>query len=129
MYKIYARNHHIFKTDIQEPEHSATFNALGYNKVVYYSLLSPNVLSDLKPNLNNYSYNYDLVGGGLGISTLFKRIGTDIGPWTAQDENGNEIAANKTWFTFGNYDFSGLHAITLFHDDPSLQYPNIPYID
>ncbi|WP_052380355.1 cellulose binding domain-containing protein [Paenibacillus camerounensis] len=129
LYKIYARNHHIFKTDIQEPEHSATFNALGYNKIVYYSLLSPNVLSDLKPNLNNYSYNYDLVGGGLGISTLFKRIGNDIGPWTAQDKDGNVIAANKTWFTFGNYDFSGLHAITLFHDDPSLQYPNTSYIN
>jgi len=62
-----------------------------------------------------------IVGDGLGASALFKRIGTDKGPWIAKDENGNVIDAPKVPVL--NMVFSELHGIDLFYKDSRLKYP------
>lgn len=71
--------------------------------------------------MNNYYYEHDFVGDGLGASALFKRIGTDIGPWVAKDENGNVIDGTK--IPGLNLIFSAVHGIDLWYNDSGLKYP------
>lgn len=119
-YMIEDRNESIFKTSIKSPKHAATFNALGYNKISYWQLEN-DVLNTIKPRLYNYYFKNDLVGVGLGDSATFSRIGTNIGPWTAYDANGNIIVEDDT---FG-YSFSAVHGIDLFLHHRNLTYPSI----
>lgn len=112
-----------FSKEVKKPVHCATFNAFGYNKVDFYAnkLIQGDVFTAAEGLLNNYYYEYDLVGDGLGASTLFKRIGTDIGPWTAKDENGNVIDATR--IPVLNMIFSAVHGIDLWYKDSRLKYP------
>lgn len=131
MYKIYNANnafYGVFKEDVLPPVHSATFNALGYNKIQYFDnegglslfkhLLKQEDINAINERLNNYYYKNDLVGEGLGHSILFKRLGTDVEPWIAKDKDGKPIEPD-----FG-YSISELHSISLFYEEPLLKYPN-----
>lgn len=112
-----------FSKEVKKPVHCATFNGFGYNKADFYGnkLIQKEVFTAAEELLNNYYYQYDLVGDGLGASALFKRIGTDKGPWIAKDENGNVIDAPKVPVL--NMVFSELHGIDLFYKDSRLKYP------
>lgn len=111
-----------FSKEVKKPVHCATFNAFGYNKADFYAnkLTNGDVFTAAEGLLNNYYYQYDLVGDGLGASALFKRIGTDKGPWIARDENGNVIEKNQ-WIP---YEPVKLHGVMLFFTDVGLKYPN-----
>ena len=70
--------------------------------------------------LNNYNYKYDLVGEGFGNSLLFKRLGTDIGPYRAKDKDGNEI---KKPILRPHY-VNQIHGIHWFCNDERLKEEN-----
>jgi len=111
-----------FKSDIATPVHSATFNALGYNKAQFFGkwLFKRGIVDDVIDKLTNYYYERDFVGDGLGHSVLFKRLGADVGPWTAtKDGEGNPIPPGS------KFELSKLHSISLFMRDSLLTYPNI----
>lgn len=118
LYSVYDANDGIFglfKQDFQVPYHSATFNSLGYNQLAYINKEN-DVLNEIEKKLINYYYEKDLVGEGLGASLLFKRIGSDIGPWTAYDEYGNlievEILSVETPYTINK-----IHGINVMLND------------
>lgn len=128
LFKIYDANDGVtffgwWKANIPTPVHSATFNALGYNKAQYFTkgLFKNNIQQALKGKLNNYYIKNDLVGEGLGHSGCFARLGTDIGPWTATDKDGKPIVKDNA---FG-YALSKLHPLTHFLNLGSLKYPNL----
>lgn len=112
-----------FTKDVKKPIHCATFNGFGYNRIDFEAnkLIQGDVFSAVEGLLNNYNYEYDFVGDGLGSSDLFKRIGTDIGSWTAEDEYGNEIDAPRVPGL--NLVFSEIHGIDLWCKDSRLKYP------
>ena len=117
LYNIYDDNNGyfgLFKKNIKEPIRSATFNALGYNKVQYFDnwLFNDSLVEDIKDVLYNYYYKNDFVGEGLGHSWVYKRLGTDIGPWIAKDENGDIIVEEDKW----GYAIAKLHSIELFYE-------------
>ena len=63
LYKLYNANEGgIFKkkANIQTPVHSATFNGLGYNNIIY-ATLERDVLSGYKMILTNFYYWKDIV--------------------------------------------------------------------
>lgn len=123
LYQIENRNESIFKTRIKSPLRATTFNALGYNRFDYKTLEN-DVLNTIKPSLYNYYYKNDLVGEGLGASLAFVRMGTDIGPWTARDANGDVIVEDDS---FG-YSLLAVHGIHLWVQDINLKYPNVPIL-
>ncbi|WP_291652063.1 VWA domain-containing protein [Clostridium sp.] len=125
LYEVYDANDGtlgLFKSNITEPIHSATFNALGYNKQQYFTnwLFKIGNVEKINSKLYNYYFNKDLVGEGLGNSLLFERLGTEVGEWTATDSNGNEIPTSS-WLP---YEFGKLHGIDLFYNQKGLIYPN-----
>ncbi|MGF7047665.1 hypothetical protein J2T13_002170 [Paenibacillus sp. DS2015] len=126
LYKIYDANDGtfgFFKSDITPPIHSATFNGLGYNQVDYFSngLFKQGNVNSISQKLTNYYYKNDLVGEGAGSSWAFKRLGTDVGPWTAKDEKGNVIMPEDNT----SLDLTKVHAIGLFYYEPGLKYPTL----
>lgn len=125
LYNTYDSNEGMFgffKTNLKIPTHSATFNALGYNKVNHW-MIKNSIINSVKDKLNNYYFKYDLVGQGFGASKVFKRIGTDIGPLIAKDEKGNPLKFEKI-SSMMPYSFSELHAIDIFYNEESLKYTN-----
>lgn len=128
-YKTLRNNEGIFgffKSDIDEPVHSATFNALGYNKVQYWDLKN-DIVSEAKKRIDNYYYVQDLVGQGLGSSSVFERIGREAGAWVPHNKNGTVIKP-KLISSKMPYSFSQIHDITLFHNDDNLHYDKIPIL-
>jgi len=128
LYKTYNSNEGFLglgKSNITTPVHSATFNALGYNRIVY-TTLENDILDQYKNKLNNYCYEHDLVGGLFGDSVGYIRAGTNITPpWTAKDKNGNYIVdSNKIW-----YYVTEVHGIELWYYDENLAYPHIGIVD
>jgi len=121
----------IKKEKIKEPVRSVTFNAFGYDRISYLSMdLKARSLAALKTR--NYYYMYDFVGDGLGRPPLFWRIGIDIDPWVAIDENGNIIEAPKIkigyWDIEINIIFTKVHGIYLWINDERMKYPNLKVI-
>lgn len=102
-------------------KNAATFNGLGYNALCYLFNIQQDIQVMWQNKLTNYYYNHDLVGGLLGNSGLFMRIGTQVSPWEAKDSNGNDILP---WYTVG-YSFSTVHGITLWHNDSKLKSSKI----
>ena len=82
------------------------------------------IKDDLQTKINNYYYEKDFVGENLGNSLAFKRLGNNIGPWTAKDENGNTNTIDTSII-----EWSKVHGITLFHYDKNLIYPNVNIIE
>ena len=116
VYKVYNANEGIFgafKANIPEPVHSATFNALGYNKLVY-ALLENDVLKRYKSKLTNYYYQYDLIGEGLACTLAWKRAGTDV-MLLGCDSKGNLLRKDAPKLRDVK-----LHGIKTFHDDYDL---------
>lgn len=128
IYKVYNSNEGFLgvlnKANIKEPIHSATFNGLGYNRLVYKTLEN-DILRQYKDKLHNYYYKGDLVGQSLGAnpSGTFVRAGKDFGPWIAKDKNGNAIPIND-WI----YEMTKVHGIKLWHYDSNLKYSSIDII-
>lgn len=125
LYEVYDANDGtlgFFKSNITEPIHSATFNALGYNKKQYFTnwLFKQSNVEKINNRLYNYYFNKDLVGEGLGNSLLFERLGTEMPGWTATDADGNDIPTSS-WLP---YEFAKLHGIDLFYSQGGLKYPN-----
>ena len=121
-YSIYELQEENTSRIYRKPVHSATFNALGYNRATYSISLKNSIKDDLQTKINNYYYEKDFVGENLGNSLAFKRLGNNIGPWTAKDENGNTIDTSII-------ELSKVHGITLFHYDKNLIYPNVNIIE
>lgn len=121
-YSIYELQEENTSRIYRKPVHSATFNALGYNRATYSISLKNSIKDDLQTKINNYYYEKDFVGENLGNSLAFKRLGNNIGPWTAKDENGNTIDTSII-------EWSKVHGITLFHYDKNLIYPNVNIIE
>lgn len=127
LYDIYNGNDGTFgfgKKDYKTPVRSVTFNSLGFNKPVYWSKEN-DVLDSISSKLYNYYYKNDLVGEGLGDSWLFKRMGTNIGPWTVKDENDKPLVEDNA---FG-YRIALLHDINHFIKDFKMTYPGVYIID
>lgn len=125
-YKIYNRNYGLLapisKSTVKEPVHSATFNGLGYNKIVYKTLQNK-VLEKYENKLHNYYYRGDLVGDPkANYSTI--DAGKDMGAWAARIDGqieGEEILPE-------GIHYKKVHGINLWHYDQNLRYKNIPII-
>lgn len=120
IYKIYNANEGFLgmfnKKDIPVPVHSATFNALGYNKLVY-ATLENDILGKYVDKLTNFYYVLDLVGEGLGNSAVFLRAGKQV-ELLPKDISGSPY---RTYPTEGlNMRDSDYHGIKYFVNDYSL---------
>ena len=108
--------------NIPVPVHAATFNALGYNAVVYATMqLEQKILKEAEKTMTNFYYWADLVGEGLGCSGVFHRIGTDV--MLEGKDLYNEYLRPEderdAWFVVRNND---LHGIKIFHNDYDFLY-------
>lgn len=122
LYKTYNANEGSWLSagaNIPTPVHSATFNALGYNKLVY-ATLENDVLKSYKNKLTNYYYWLDLVGEGLGKSGVYKRAGVDV-ELLCKDIDGNYIR-DKEFTNWINVRDNENHGILNFHEDYDLLY-------
>ena len=122
LYKTYNANEGSWLSagaNIPTPVHSATFNALGYNKLVY-ATLENDVLRSYKDKLTNYYYWLDLVGEGLGKSGVYKRAGVDV-ELLCRDIDGNYIR-DKEFTNWINVRDNDNHGIVNFHEDYDLLY-------
>lgn len=127
LYKVHNANEGGFFTagaNIPTPVHTATFNGLGYNSIVYVTLEN-DILSEYDDKLTNYYYIKDLVGDSLGASLsdppfgvgpalLFTRPGNDVDLF-CMDINGNL----REQPSLANIKY---HGIKYFHDDYQLLY-------
>ena len=123
VYKVYNSNEGFFfyeGTNIPEPVHAVTFNALGYNAVTY-ALLENDILKQFKSDLTNYYYFSDLVGEGLGATGQFKHTGTDVKLW-GKKINGTYLRTEEerdAWIYVRDIKY---HGIATFHNDYDLLY-------
>lgn len=124
LFKIYNANEGgLFRprANIKTPKHSVTFNALGYNKVVYASLWVTNrdVLDSLKSKISNYYYWNDIVGEGLGTG-IYSRTGTNI-MLICHDIDGNNLQTDKLnkFITLRDATY---HGIDYFQNDYQMLY-------
>lgn len=125
LYKIYNANEGGFffsKVFLPEPKRADTFNALGYNKIVY-ATLENDVIACYKDNLINYFYFLDIVGDGLGASLTHKRTGTDV-ELVGKNSAGENLRENTFWNDLYN---NKIHGIRFFQDDYELNYERIYY--
>lgn len=60
------------------------------------------------------------MGEGLGSSLMYKRLGKEIGPWTAKDKDDKDIVPDDKL----GYVLFNLHGIDLFYDNELLMYTN-----
>lgn len=133
-YKVHNSNHELpgptSKAHIKEPVHSATFNGLGYNRLIYV-FLKNKVLERYENKLHNYYYKGDWVGEGLPVKSPSESIplpspsplrdaGKDMGPWVAVDEDNEPLPTSGLF---------SVHGIKLWHDDKSLRFPAISIIE
>ena len=115
-YSIYESIKDTGRIIYKVPVHSATFNALGFNRATYSITLRDNIKDDLESKIYNYYYDKDAVGHYLGDSWIFNRLGTPIGPWIAKDKSGQIIEMPS----LPKFDFEKAHGISLFHYDDNL---------
>ena len=116
IYKIYKANSSDSERDIEAPVHSATFNALGYNKIVYMTLKNK-ILDMYKNKLTNFYYGLDLVGEGLGNAAIYTRAGIQVKLWP-KDIKGKELREEPdSWISFRDSDY---HGISYFVNDYQL---------
>ena len=124
LYKVHNANEGgLFKkkANIPTPVHSATFNALGYNRAVYITLEN-DILAEYKNKLTNYYYWQDLVGETLGATVLFDRAGTDVlleGRNADKSYFRGDKRSDNTWLYVPDVTY---HGILNFHTDYDLFY-------
>lgn len=122
LYKIYKKNTS-GKTAVRlkVPDQAATFNALGYSVNTFNNFPSA-FRAEAFGLLNNYAMQDDLVGVWFGNSPQSARVGSNIPPFIALDENGAVIPfANIFKLNKFNYDIVAFHGIKLF------TYPFVQY--
>ena len=126
VYKIYNANEgflEIFnKKDIPEPVHTATFNALGYTRLVY-ATLENDILEQYDDKLTNFYYYRDLIGEGLGNDAYYQHAGIEVG-LSPRDSEGNILREHYSGLIY-IYDID-YHGIINFHTDYSL-LPTVPH--
>lgn len=117
LYKTYNAN--ASGANLRVPVHSATFNGLGYNKLVYATLKN-NVLAGYAGKLTNYYYWLDLVGEGFGHNLLYTRAGRDV-QLMCRDINGSYYRAGQvvSGLVLRDCDY---HGINYFQNDYDLLY-------
>ena len=109
LYKVHKDN----PKNVIKPKHSATFNGLGYNKVVFLTL-KLDILKQYSPKLKNYYYTKDIVGGGFAHSDGFTCAGIHIG-LLGKDENGKI-------FTEWGWKHDKHHGIVYLQNDYDMRY-------
>lgn len=124
IYKVYNSNEGFLgmfnKTNIPTPVHSATFNGLGYNAVVYKTLEN-DILEQYRYKLYNYYFEGDLVGNSLGANPYGTFVSAGVAkPFIAKDKQGDVIPVNSIV-----YEIVKVHDIKLWHCSPDLKYPTL----
>ena len=117
LYKTYKSNE-----NVPTPVHTATFNALGYNGVVYATLKN-DILARYKNKLNNFYYWQDQIGEGFGVTGVYTRPGKNI-ELLCKNKKGETYRTDKEFSHIVYLRDWKYHGIKYFHDDYDLIYDN-----
>ncbi len=116
LYKVHKKNADGW--DIPTPVHATTFNGLGYNDFVYFTL-DNDIIDQYEGKLTNFFYWNDWVGERLGNRSGYTRPGTNVELLCKNIEGKlyRSIDDFSSWIRIYDLDY---HGIKYFQDDYDL---------